>query len=174
MWRLTEGGEVPSTIHPDVVVVLIGTNNIAQNSAESIALGIQDIVDVLQKALPSTTILVNEIFPRQDSKVVTDVGKHIDLLNALLTDYFTHDSEQNKSAGSRKHNSTDDSFVHFLQCGQLFKPTQMQLAKDKNTLVNVDLMPDKLHPGAMGMKIWLTECILPHVLAAINTKNVGN
>jgi lysophospholipase L1-like esterase len=53
--------------------------------------------------------------------------------------------------------------IRYLQCGHLFAPTPAQLAQDKQARVNIDLMPDSLHPNAAGMKLWLEECVLPQV-----------
>jgi lysophospholipase L1-like esterase len=157
LWRLTTGRELPATLQPDVVVVLIGTNNIADDTVESIALGIKYNIDVIHKALPNATILVNEIFPRYDTAVLK---KHKETstveLNALLQDlYADHKSASNVEG------------IRYVHCGALFAPTPQQHALDSSTLVNIDLMPDKLHPNALGMKKWLTECILPPALKAM-------
>jgi lysophospholipase L1-like esterase len=155
LWRLTEGGELPATIRPDVVVLLIGTNNLAQNTVESVALGIQDIVDVMHKALPKSTILLNEIFPRYDAMIVkANKTKSVSKLNAILKDYYLD------------HKATSNS-ITYLQCGSMFGPTAKQHEEDRDILVNTDLMPDKLHPNAAGMKRWLGECVLPPALEAI-------
>lgn len=167
LWRLTEGGELPVTIRPDVIVVLIGTNNIAQNTVESIALGIQDIVDVIHRKLPNSIVLVNEVFPRYDNMVV-DLSKEksVGKLNALLKDFFV--GHKSYMAGNLKDGSVSAAgTVKYLECGSLFDPTLKQHADNSDILVNVDLMPDKLHPNAVGMKKWLTECILPPALAAM-------
>lgn len=163
LWRLTEGGELPRRIHPDVVVVLIGTNNILQNTVESIALGIQDTIDVIHKKLPKSIILVNEIFPRYDDNFVNiNRTESVGRLNALLKDMFVDHKSTNL-----KGDVSASGTIEYLQCGALFGPTSKQHAKDGNIQVNVDLMPDKLHPNSVGMEKWLTECILPPTLEAM-------
>ena len=167
LWRLTEGEELPATIHPDVVVVLIGTNNIAPNTVESIALGIQDTIDVIHKKLPHTTILVNEIFPRYDEMgVKINKTKSVEKLNVLLRDFFV----DHKSTNLRRDGISASDAIQYLQCGSLFDPTPEQHADNGAILVNVDLLPDKLHPNAAGMEKWLTECVLPPALAAMTMK----
>jgi lysophospholipase L1-like esterase len=166
LWRLTEGGELPASIHPDVVVVLIGTNNIHKHTVEAIALGIHENIDTIHKALPKSTILVNEIFPRHDRTAVkSNKTKSVNALNVLLKDLYV-----DHKATSPEGDVMISGSIQYLQCGSLFNPTVQQHADDENILVNVDLMPDKLHPNALGMKKWLTECVLPPALAAMTMK----
>ena len=156
LWRLTQGGESPASLRPDVVVVLIGTNNIILSSVESIALGIRGNVEVLRRAFPNATILVNEVFPRYDEGIpLHHLEPAVGRLNSLLHDhYVTHKTSE---------------AIQYLQCGHLFVPTAEQhtATADPAVLVNTDLMPDRLHPNALGMKRWLRECVVPPALAAI-------
>jgi lysophospholipase L1-like esterase len=62
LWRLRHG-EIDG-IAPKVVVVMIGTNNTAVNTAPEIAAGITAICDELRARLPRTKILLLGIFPR--------------------------------------------------------------------------------------------------------------
>src|SRR4051794_35531071 len=62
LWRI-ENGEVEG-IHPKVVVLMIGTNNMGANSADEIADGIAAIVKKLREKLPETKVLLLGIFPR--------------------------------------------------------------------------------------------------------------
>ena len=154
LWRLTEGGELPASLHPDVVVLLIGTNNIAHAAVEDIAHGIQNIANVIHQHSHSSTLLVNEIFPRYDDQVVkTNTVVNVRKLNDILKGIFVSDNGDSASSSLR-----------YLQCGSLFDPTSSQRARNPNITVDKDLMPDLLHPNAVGMQKWLTECIIPAAL----------
>lgn len=64
LWRLENGGW-PAALQPEAIVLLIGTNNIAGGaSAESIALGIGQIVARLQRLAPQARILLLGVLPR--------------------------------------------------------------------------------------------------------------
>src|SRR5207248_434200 len=58
-----ENGEVDG-IHPKVATLMIGTNNVRDNSAEEIAEGIKAIVKTLRAKLPQTKVLLLGVFPR--------------------------------------------------------------------------------------------------------------
>jgi lysophospholipase L1-like esterase len=62
LWRLRHG-EIEG-ISPKLVVVMIGTNNTALNTAPEIAAGITAICDELHVRLPQAKILLLGIFPR--------------------------------------------------------------------------------------------------------------
>ena len=155
LWRLTQGGELPATVDPDFIVVLIGTNNLPHNTIESTALGIQRIVDVIHNAKPNATILLNEMFPRYDRIALrSDKASSTRQLNVILKDTFEHPDRDVTTAASGGE-------IKYLECAYLFDPTPLQRDLDKKILVNTDLMPDKLHPSSVGMAKWLTECIIP-------------
>mmetsp|Transcript_8610 Transcript_8610/g.14603 ORF Transcript_8610/g.14603 Transcript_8610/m.14603 type:complete len:331 (-) Transcript_8610:183-1175(-) len=170
LWRLTKGGELPPSLRPDVVVVLIGTNNIPYFPVEDIAKGIRRVTDFLRKALPSSTVLVNEILPRGDNMVVkANKTESIQKVNNIIRGIFTNSTGRtgqyaNSSAASR-------SSLQYLQCGSLFAPSASQLQQDPSQLVDVNLMPDLLHPNADGMQKWLSDCILPAALKVLPTRS---
>jgi beta-glucosidase len=62
LWRLQNGNI--KGISPKLAVIMIGTNNSGDNTGEEIAAGITAIVDLLQKQLPKTEILLLGVFPR--------------------------------------------------------------------------------------------------------------
>lgn len=64
LWRL-ENGELDG-IHPKVIVLLAGTNNLGNTPPERIVSGIQDILRVLQAKAPGAVIILTAIFPRND------------------------------------------------------------------------------------------------------------
>ena len=67
LWRI-ENGEIDS-MSPDYTVLLIGTNNAQDYSAQEIASGVNAIIDVIEKKLPDTQLILHRIFPRGE---VTD------------------------------------------------------------------------------------------------------
>ena len=157
LWRLTKGGELPLSLNPDIVVVLIGTNNIPFDPVKSIALGIDVIVSALHDILPNSKILVNEIFPRHDFLMIkTRKENAIGQLNSLLKDMYLDPTNTDLK---------NFSSIGYLQCGSLFAPLHQK--KDNTSYVNTFLVPDKIHPNDVGMKRWLTECVLPPALARI-------
>jgi lysophospholipase L1-like esterase len=62
IWRLQNGNY--EKIKPSLAVILIGTNNIDENSPAEIALGIKKILDIIAEKTPDTKILLLGILPR--------------------------------------------------------------------------------------------------------------
>jgi len=62
LWRIAHGNF--DTINPKVIVLLIGTNNLVDNTALEIIAGINTIVADLRINLPETKILLMGILPR--------------------------------------------------------------------------------------------------------------
>jgi lysophospholipase L1-like esterase len=159
-----------------VVVLLIGTNNlprIAEDQIHTVAQGIQGIVTIIRKALPSTTILLNEVLPRSD--VGVKVRGYVTILNSLMDKWYRE---------AVSHNRKERRYVQYLKCGEMFLNTSLTPTGGLrgggrsrisgkgsfNISVNTSLMPDKLHPNAAGMKMWLEDCILPAAMNVINSK----
>lgn len=64
LWRLG-AGRWPASLHPDVAVVLIGTNDANWGSrAEDTALGVAEVVRLLRARSPSTKVLLLGLLPR--------------------------------------------------------------------------------------------------------------
>jgi lysophospholipase L1-like esterase len=127
LWRITNG-ELEG-IHPKVVVLMIGTNNIGQVTTENpewAAAGVQKIVDTIRERLPQTKVLLLAVFPRstKDSRQRADVAK----INAII----------------RKLDN--GSSIRYLDIGHAFL--------DLNGEIPLDVMPDKLHPTAKGYDLW--------------------
>jgi lysophospholipase L1-like esterase len=62
LWRLSHGQL--DTLHPKLVMLMIGTNNIGNNTPEEIADGIKKIVATYRAKLPDAHLLLLAIFPR--------------------------------------------------------------------------------------------------------------
>ena len=124
LWRL-EHGEVDG-LSPRAVVVLIGINNIGENTADQIADGIKAVVSMLRDKLPRTKILLMGVFPyQQNPGGLRDKIKQVNLLAAQLADGRT---------------------IHHLDIGdQFLRPDGM---------LPPQVMPDFLHPNEKGYRIW--------------------
>src|SRR6185312_13726764 len=62
IWRI-DHGELDG-IHPKVVVLMLGTNNSASNTAEEIFAADRKIVGLIREKIPGTKVLLLAIFPR--------------------------------------------------------------------------------------------------------------
>ena len=125
LWRV-EHGELEG-IHPKVVMLMIGTNNMASNSAQEIAEGITAIVKEFHKDSPTTKILLLGIFPRgQKPAPVRDKIKRVNEIISRLDD------------GGKT--------VKYLDFGEKFVQPDSTISKE--------IMPDYLHLSPKGYQIW--------------------
>jgi lysophospholipase L1-like esterase len=125
IWQV-QNGQVDS-LHPKLIVLLIGTNNLGHASAEQIADGIKVLIGEYQKHCPGSPILLQGIFPRGPS--ATDPARaKIKSINQIISHY------------------ADDNKVIYLDFGDKFLQPDGTLTKD--------MMPDFLHPSAKGYQIW--------------------
>ncbi len=126
LWRITEGKELEG-VHPKVVVLMIGTNNLGDNKAEDIAEGITSIVQELRHQLPHGKVLLLGIFPRSP--------KPADAVRDKIKDVNTRIAKLD-----------DGKQVVYLDIGAKFLDAEGNLTKE--------IMPDYLHLSAKGYKIW--------------------
>ncbi|MCC6536875.1 MAG: hypothetical protein IT162_04955 [Bryobacterales bacterium] len=84
LWRV-ENGELDG-VHPKIVVLQAGTNNIGNTGAAEIATGLEAIVTAVQKKAPEATVLLTGIFPRNDKpealSVIAEVNQRLAALAA--------------------------------------------------------------------------------------------
>jgi lysophospholipase L1-like esterase len=125
LWRL-DNGEVDG-IKPKVVVLMIGTNNVASNSAAEIADGVKAIVAKLREKLPESKILLLGVFPRGEKPA----GPAREKLAAV-----------NESISKLD----DGKMIKYLDIGKSF-------LNDDGT-ISRDVMPDFLHLTRKGYRIW--------------------
>lgn len=124
LWRLDNGNI--NGISPKLAVIMIGTNNVKDNTAGEIAGAIGDIVRKLRAKLPQMKILLLDVFPREEKPgefraKLEEVNKQIAELN-------------------------DGQHVFFLDIGDKFTEPDGTLPKS--------VMPDFLHPNKKGYEIW--------------------
>jgi lysophospholipase L1-like esterase len=111
---------------PKAVMLMIGTNNTARNTAAEIAEGIGAVVLELQRDFPQAKILLLGVFPR---------GRPGDPVRATIADI-------NRTI-AKLH---DGNKVHYLDIGAQFL--------DASGTIAPDVMSDLLHPGPKGYEIW--------------------
>jgi lysophospholipase L1-like esterase len=127
LWRLLHGAV--DGIHPKVAVLMFGTNNTGhrQEDPRTTAAGVKRNIDELQKRLPDTKILLLAIFPRGEK--ADDPARQInERINPILASY------------------ADGKKITYLNINQEFLAADGTLSRD--------IMPDLLHPNAMGYEIW--------------------
>jgi lysophospholipase L1-like esterase len=142
LWRL-QNGEIDG-VHPKVVVVLAGTNNVGQEPGDEakvsdVARGVTAIVDACRKKAPAATIVLTSIFPRNDSPAATPT---IARINARLA------------------RMAEERSIRFLDMSS-------RLADAKGVLLE-GMTVDGLHPSLKGYEAWaeglkpiLTELLGP-------------
>lgn len=137
LWRIDNG--MLDRIRPRLVVLLIGTNNIAAGDApDRIAAGVQTILDRIHAKVPDARVLLMAIFPRanRDTGQPYESTETIRQTNVLLAKL------------------ADGQRVRFLDIGpELLNP---------DGTFSKEIMPDYLHLSPEGYRRW-AEAISPAV-----------
>ncbi|MFO1505115.1 MAG: GDSL-type esterase/lipase family protein [Steroidobacteraceae bacterium] len=120
-------------IKPRAIMLMIGTNNTARNSAAEIAEGVGAVVLELQKDFPEARLLLLGIFPR---------GRPNDPVRATIADI-------NRSIARLD----DGRRVFYRDIGAGFL--------DESGVIATDIMSDGLHPTSKGYEIWAQAVIAP-------------
>lgn len=125
LWGLKNGEG--QGFQPKAVMLMIGTNNTAANTAPEIAEGVGAVVLELRKDFPDAKILLLAIFPRG---VPGDpVRQKISQVNQIVS------------------RLDDQRHVFYMDIGQKFLDEQGAFLPDS-------FRPDNLHPQAKGYDIW--------------------
>lgn len=132
LWRLQNGNI--DGLSPKLAVVMIGTNNHGDNSAEEISEGVTAIIRLLRNELPDMKVLLLGIFPRADKPV--EIQDKLKKANSLIADLAA------------------DRMVDYFDIGRFFLDDAGTLPKS--------IMPDLLHPNDVGYTRW-AEAIEPRV-----------
>jgi|GEM_PF-2638368 len=135
LWRLRNGAI--EGISPKAVLMMIGTNNTGhrEEPAQDTAAGINEIIKELRAQLPETKILLQAIFPRDESPD-GEKRKQNDSINSIIKDY------------------ADGQYVFYTDINDVFLEDDGQLPKS--------IMPDALHPNAQGYEKW-ANAIMPEL-----------
>jgi beta-glucosidase len=133
LWRM-EHGELDG-LAPRALVLLIGTNNIGDEGAspDTIARGVAKVVEVAQRRLPTTQVLVVGVLPRGE--------RPGDPMRAEVT-----------AINTRLAKLGDGARVRYVDIGARFL--------EPNGSIRRDVMGDFLHPTARGYRIF-AEAIAP-------------
>jgi lysophospholipase L1-like esterase len=140
LWRLDHGNI--DGLSPKLAIVMIGTNNVRDNTPEETALGIKAIVEKLRSKLPQTKILLLAIFPRAENP--TDPQR-----------------QKNTAVNEIIQKLDDGKMVQYLDIGKGFLDADGRLSRE--------VMPDLLHLSPAAYETW-AESIEPAVSAALNGK----
>jgi lysophospholipase L1-like esterase len=127
LWRLKKARLQRFADQIEVAVLMIGTNNVYQHSARQVSRGIVAIVDLLQKKLPETEIVVLAIFPRGHKPNI----------------YRRKVARASRYAFAKLRGRKR---VHLLDIGRRF------LAKRRRVLSRI--MPDYIHLSEEGYRRW--------------------
>ena len=134
IWRLQHSGGFAKT-HPEVVVLMIGTNNTghfprdhpAYQAPAEVAAGVQRILEIIAQQSPETKVVLHGIFPRGRTQL--DPGR----LN-------------NHAINQRIRRLADGERVHWLDIADAFLEEDDSLA--------AEIMPDALHLSEAGYQRW--------------------
>jgi len=132
LYRLMDGEG--KGFNPRAVMLMIGTNNTAANTAPEIAECIGAVVLQLQRDFPNAKILLLGVFPHGRT-AKEPVRATIAEINRTI---------------SKLH---DGSRVHYLDIGAAFLDAEGNIPQD--------VMSDALHPSAKGYEIWGKAVIEP-------------
>ena len=133
LWRLANGQM--NGIHPKLILLLIGTNNLGLNTDEEIIEGIEAIVNQYRKLCPNAVILLQGIFPRE-RLASNPIRSRIKAINKKIATF------------------ADGKSVIFMDLGDKF------LQPDGS--ITTEIMRDYLHPNESGYRIW-ADAIQPYV-----------
>lgn len=145
LWIVNES-EFLNNIKPQLVVVMIGTNNFGGRNpmagAPATAEAIKLIVQGILKKQPETHVLLFGIFPR-GAKAKNGFRNKISQTNAIISKL------------------ADDKNVFYCDI------TDKLLEKDGT--LSQEMMCDYLHPGEKGYEIW-AQAIMPYVKRFVDNK----
>jgi lysophospholipase L1-like esterase len=118
---------------PRAIMLMIGTNNTARNTAAEIAEGVGAVVLALENDFPRAKILLLGIFPRSGPN--DPVRETIAEINATISKL------------------DDGNRVHYLDIGEAFL--------DADGSISPAVMSDGLHPTTEGYRRWARAVIEP-------------
>lgn len=130
LWRL-QNGELDN-VHPKVIVLLAGTNNLGasapgtdEDKVQDVTEGLKAVLTALRSKAPAATIILTAVFPRNDNMAALPL---INRVNANLAKF------------------ADGVKIRFLNIND-------RLA-DKDGRLFDGMMGDGLHPAIKGYQVW--------------------
>jgi len=131
LWRL-QNGELDN-VHPKVIVLLAGTNNVGNAAppaddrarVDEVARGIKAVLGEMRTRAPGATIILTAIFPRNDNMAAMPT---INRINSRIASF------------------ADGKTIRFLNIND-------KLADADGRLFD-GVMRDRLHPSVAGYQIW--------------------
>jgi lysophospholipase L1-like esterase len=159
LWRI-QNGELPDALEPQVIWLLIGTNDFGNTwcSAETVLIGIIRVVEELLQRKPAATIVVNGILPRTYNRQGFVArgrsrkwwkSRAPPSMPSLWDDIEAVNEELKNYASSREK-------VEYFETRAFFVD---RLAPEENLQLDGKLMPDFLHPSAEGYRLWGQEIV---------------
>eukprot|EP00928_Gymnodinium_smaydae_P035046 TRINITY_DN24725_c0_g1_i1.p1 TRINITY_DN24725_c0_g1~~TRINITY_DN24725_c0_g1_i1.p1 ORF type:complete len:328 (+),score=46.30 TRINITY_DN24725_c0_g1_i1:41-1024(+) len=143
LWRL-KNGELPASLQPHVIFVLAGINNMLHGAnAFDAQEGALNLLRFLRKVRPEAHIVVHALLPTTHASF-----EEVSLVNDALKSF-----------------ADADASITFLNCGHVFLTSG-------NSTVSEALMPDGVHPGYEGHRMW-ARCYTPTLKALLNAKHEG-
>jgi len=136
LWRM-QNGELDG-FKAKLIILMLGTNNMASNSTAEIIDGDRLIVEEFRKHQPQAKVLVLAVFPRFNTRTPDQTPA----LNAPIKEV---------NVGLAKF--ADNKQVFYMDIGDKFLV---------NGTVPLEIMADGLHPTEKGYQIW-ADAILPTV-----------
>jgi lysophospholipase L1-like esterase len=125
LWRL-ENGELDG-VHPKVIVLLAGTNDVGNATLAEVSRGIEAIIRLMRTKAPEASIILTAIFPRNDDMSAVPVISKINANLSMLAD------------GHK---------IRFLNINDKLADSDGRLF---DGMMNAR---DKLHPTIKGYQVW--------------------
>lgn len=139
LWRIEHGNF--DHIQPKVIVIMAGTNNIADNSEQDIAQGIKQILKQLRMKVPSAKLLLLGIFPR-DEKPDGPLRVKVNAVNKRIVRY------------------ADNKKIFFLNLNSVF-------LNNDGTMNTTLMRTDFVHLQLAGYEAW-AKAMEPQLAELIN------
>ena len=124
LWRVldTEFGK-----QPELIVLLVGTNNSLEYSPAEVTSGVEAIIQALREKAPASKLLLLALFPR--GEILDDSRREVnEQVNKLIARF------------------DDDERVTYLDVNHVFT--------NEDGSTKLELMPDALHPNDAGYAAW--------------------
>jgi lysophospholipase L1-like esterase len=159
LWRI-QNGELPSSLNPIAIWLLIGTNDFGNTwcSPEAVLIGILRVVEELRMRNPESTIVINGLLPRSYDK------KSGYVMRPNQNTPFRHDRKNKPPAlwndivsinKQLKEYSENHKKVAYFDASDIFLMDHSRSNMEVDELqINEHLMADYLHPTALGYKLW--------------------